>query len=92
MSTGAGEAAPQKRPVLAGPVVNNPRGLFKSLETTSHFSVLRAAANSTSVRRLKGCGAAAVGLPGLPFFWVHLSEELDRLVRHNPLEAPTLVF
>src|ERR1700747_2419453 len=50
MSTGAGEAAPQKRPALAGPVVNNRFGLFKSLETTSHSSVLLAAANSTGVR------------------------------------------
>jgi hypothetical protein len=53
MPTGAGAAAPQKRPALAGPVVNNPQGLFKSLETTSHFFVLRAAANSTAVRHLK---------------------------------------
>jgi|SRR5690349_1060820 len=50
MSTGAGEAAPQKRPALAGPGVNNPPGLFQSLETTSHFSVWRTAANSTGVR------------------------------------------
>ena len=37
MSTGAGEAAPQKRPALAGPVVNNTPALFNSLETTLHF-------------------------------------------------------
>jgi len=57
MPTGAGEAAPHNRPALARPVVNKPQGLFKSLETTSHFFVLRAAANSTGVRHLKALWA-----------------------------------
>src|SRR5271165_2893934 len=49
MSTGVGETASQRRSALAGPVVNNPSGLFKSLETTSHFGSRRVA-NSTGVR------------------------------------------
>src|SRR5260221_627859 len=39
MSTGAGETVFEKRSALAGPVVNNPAGLFKSLETTAHFGL-----------------------------------------------------
>ena len=46
MSTGAGETASQKRSALAGPVVNNRFGLFKSLETTPTLD----------------CGALLVGL------------------------------
>jgi hypothetical protein len=49
MSTGAGETVFEKRLALAGPVVNNPAGLFKSLETTAHFGFWQAA-NSVGVR------------------------------------------
>src|SRR5260221_13357270 len=45
----AGETVFEKRSALAGPVVNNPAGLFKSLETTAHFGFWRAA-NSVGVR------------------------------------------
>jgi hypothetical protein len=43
MSTRAGETALKRRSALAGPVVNNPSGLFKSLETTPHFGLWRTA-------------------------------------------------
>jgi len=49
MSTGAGETALKRRSALAGPVVYNPSGLFKSLKTTPHFG-LWSAANSFDVR------------------------------------------
>ena len=57
MSTGAGEAVFEKRSALAGPVVNNPSGLFKSLETTLDFGRPQILRTSNSPKRC----AAGVG-------------------------------
>ena len=40
-ATGAGETALLRRSALAGPVVNNASALFKSLEITPHFFLMR---------------------------------------------------